>query len=73
MPYLNFAYLESWFSWFRGGMQKTMKKKKKTDRIKHSKMKKTKNEEYRESQMTTIYISGFTFYIKNHILLENII
>ena len=39
---------------------------------KHWKIKRKKNEEYRESQITTINIFGFTFYIKNHILLENI-
>ena len=39
---------------------------------KHSKMKRKKNKEYRESQIT-IKIVGFTFYIKDHILLENII
>ena len=25
MPYLSGIYLESWFSWFGGGMQKTLK------------------------------------------------
>ena len=34
-------------------------------------MKKRKNEEYRESQITTISIFAFTFSIKNYILLEN--
>ena len=31
-------------------------------------MKRKKNEEYRESQITTINIFGFTFNIKNHSL-----
>ena len=29
-------------------------------------MKRNKNEEYRESQITTINIFGFTFYIKKY-------
>ena len=35
-------------------------------------MKRKKNEEHEESQITKINIFGFTFYIKNYILLENI-
>ena len=34
-------------------------------------MKTKKNEEYKESQITTISIFGFTFFIKNYILLKN--
>ena len=40
---------------------------------KHWKMQRKKNEEYRESQITTINNFGFNFYIKKYILLENII
>ena len=37
-------------------------------------MKTKKNEEYKESQITTIsIIFGFTFFIKNYILLKNIV
>ena len=36
-------------------------------------MKTKKNEEYKESQITTMSISGFTFFIKNYILLKNIV
>ena len=34
-------------------------------------MKWKKNEEYRENQITMISILGFTFYIKNYILLKS--
>ena len=64
-------YLESWFSWFREGMQKALKKRKQTEET-LSKIKRKKHEEYRESQRTTIHIFGFTFHLKNHIFLENI-
>ena len=36
-------------------------------------MKRKKNEKYKESQITTTNIFGFTFYIKNYILLERIV
>ena len=36
-------------------------------------MKTKKNEEYKESQITTMSIFGFTFFTKNHSLLKNII
>ena len=36
-------------------------------------MKTKKNEEYKESQITTMSIFGFTFFIKNYILLKNIV
>ena len=39
---------------------------------KHWKIERKKIEEYEEIQLTTIKISGFTFYVK-HILLENIV
>ena len=35
-------------------------------------MERNKSEEYEESQITTIKIFGFTFYVK-HILLKNIV
>ena len=34
-------------------------------------MKRKKNEEYGQSQLTAINIFGFTVYIKNYILFEN--
>ena len=34
-------------------------------------MKREKNKEYKESQITTINIFGFAFYMKNYILLKN--
>ena len=49
-----------------------IEKRRKQAEEKHSKMKRKKNKEYRESQITK-KIVGFTFYIKDHILLENII
>ena len=73
MSYLSGIYLGSWFSWLGGGVQKTLKKKKKTDRRKILKNEGVKNKEYRESQKITINIFGFTFYIKKYILLENIV
>ena len=36
-------------------------------------MKKKKNEEYKKSQITTMNIFNFTFYIKNYILPKNIV
>ena len=51
----------------------TLKDSKKTGRKKHWKMKRKKNEECRESQVTTINIFAFTFNIKNHFLVENIV
>ena len=59
MSYLSGIYLESWFSWFGGGMQKTLNKRKKQAEVKHSKMKKKDNEEYKECQITTINILWF--------------
>ena len=73
MSYLSGIYLESCFFWFVGGMQKALKNRRKQTEEKHSKKKKKKNKEYKESQITTINIFGFTFYIKNHILLKNIV
>ena len=49
---------------FRGQMQKTLKKRRKQAEGKYSKMKRKKNEEYMESQITTINIFDFTFFIK---------
>ena len=64
MSYLIGIYLESWFSWLGGGVQKTLKNEENRQQ-KHWKMKRNKNEEYKESQITTINIFVFTFYIKN--------
>ena len=36
-------------------------------------MKTKKNEEYKKSQITTMSISGFTLFIKNYILLKNVV
>ena len=36
-------------------------------------MKTKKNEKYKESQITTMSITGFYFFIKNYILLKNIV
>ena len=60
--YLSGIYLESWFSWLWGGVQKTSKKRRKQTEEKHWKLKRKKNEEYEESQITTIYIFGFKLY-----------
>ena len=57
--YLSGIYLESWFSWLWGGVQKTSKKRRKQTEEKHWKVKRKKNEEYEESQITAIYIFGF--------------
>ena len=34
-------------------------------------MKTKKNEEYKDSEITTVSIFGFTFFVKNYILLKN--
>ena len=52
-------FLKSWFSWLWGGVQKTSKKRRKQTEEKHWKLKRKKNEEYEESQITAIYITGF--------------
>ena len=52
----------------RGRGAENIKKKKK-----NLKMKRNKNEEYRESQTTTMKIFGCTFHMKNHIFLGNIV
>ena len=54
------------------GAEKIDKRRKQAEE-KHWKMQRKKNEEYRESQITTINNFGFNFYIKNYILVENII
>ena len=43
-------------------MQKASKKRRKQTEEKHSKVKRKKNEEYKESQITKIYILGFKLY-----------
>ena len=65
-PYLRGIYLESWFSWLWGGVQKTLKKRRKQTEEKHWKVKRKKNEEYEESQITTVYKL-----VLNYILLKN--
>ena len=60
--YLSGINLKSWFSWLWGGVQKTFQKKIKQTEEKHLKMKRKKNEEHEESQITTIYIFGFKLY-----------
>ena len=54
----------------RGRGAENIEKRKKTDRKKTRITKRKKYEEYKESQ---INIFGFTFYIKNYILLESIV
>ena len=44
-------------------MQKTSKKRRNETEEKHRKVKRKKNEEYVESQITTIYIFSFKLYI----------
>ena len=71
MSYLSGIYFESWFSWLGEGAQKTLGKRRKQTEEKHSKMKRKKNAGYKESQITTINVFGFTFYIENHILFKS--
>ena len=72
MSYLSVVYLGSWFSWLGGGVQKALKniRKQTEEKRRERKAKNTKN---KESQVTRIKIFGFTFYIKYHILLKNIV
>ena len=49
-------YLESRFSWLWGGVPKTLKKRRKQTEEKPWKVKRKKNEQYEESQITAIYI-----------------
>ena len=51
--YLSGIYLESWFSWLWGGVQKTSKKEENRQK---------KNEKYGESYITTICVFGFKLY-----------
>ena len=60
--YLSGIYLESWFSWLWGEVQKTLKKRRKQAEQKNWKVKGKKNEECEESQITTINIFGFKLY-----------
>ena len=50
MSYLSGIYLKSWFSWLGGGVQKTFFNRWKQTEEKPRKMKRKKNEEYKESQ-----------------------
>ena len=45
ISYLSGIYLESWFVWFGGGMQKSLEKGGKQTEETHSKLKRKKNEE----------------------------
>ena len=60
--YSGGIYLESWFSWLWGGVEKTLKKRRKQIEEKHWKLKRRKNKEYEESQIATLYIFGFKLY-----------
>ena len=71
MLYLSNIYLESWVSWLGGGFEKKTIKKRKQTEEKHGIMKRKKNEEYGQSQLTAVNIFGFTVYIKDYILFEN--
>ena len=51
-------------------MQKASKKRRKQTEEKHSKVKRKKNEEYKESQITTIYILGFKLYFARKLNLK---
>ena len=55
-------FLESWFSWLWGGVQKTSKKRRKQTEEKHWKVKRKKNGEYEESHITRIYIFDAYFH-----------
>ena len=57
--YLSGIYLESWFSWLWGGMQKASEERRKQAEENSWKVETKKNEEYEKSQITTIYIFGF--------------
>ena len=50
-----------------------IKKRRKQTEQKHSKMKRKRNKEYKDSQITTKNIFGFTFYIEYYISLEKIV
>ena len=66
--YLSGIYLESWFFWLWCGVQKTSKKRRKQTEEKHWKVRRKKNEEYEETEITTIYKL-----VSCYILLENMI
>ena len=68
MSYLSGIYVESWFSWLWGEVQKVSKERRKQTEEKHWKVKRKRNEGYEESQITTIYIFGFELYFAQHIL-----
>ena len=57
----------------RGRCAENIEKKKNTDRRKTLLNQVKKNKEYKKSQITTMNILGVTFYIKNYILLKNIV
>ena len=71
--YLSDIYLESWFSWLRGGVQKTSKKRRKQTEEKHWKIMRKKNEEYEESHIIAIYIFGFKSYFSRKLNLKKVV
>ena len=73
LSYLSGLYLELWFSWLGEGMQKTLRKRRKRSEERQERMTRKKNVEYKKSQITTMNMFNFTFYIKRYVLLENII
>ena len=73
LSYLSGLYLESWFSWLGGGMQKTLRKRRKRSEERKERMTRKKNVEYKKSQITTMNMFNFTFYIKRYVLLKNIV
>ena len=73
LSYLSGLYLESWFSWLGGGMQKTLRKRRKRSEERQERMMRKKNVEYKKSQITTMNMFNFTFYIKRYDLLEYIV
>ena len=73
LSYLSGLYLESWFSWLGGGMQKTLRKRRKRSEERQERMTRKKNVEYKKSQITTMNMFNFTFYRKRYDLLENIV
>ena len=56
-----------------GWSTENIEEKKKTDRKKHWKMKRKKNEEYEESQITTIYIFGLQLYFARKYNLKKVV
>ena len=66
------TYLEPWFSWLWGGVQKELMKRRKQTEERHWKVKRKKIGEYEESQITTIYIFGFKLYFARRYSLKKL-